>query len=118
MRYRFKQCLAVLLFCLIPATLLAAELSDYQKKELMLFGMKAMGLNVGISDVKKVLTMPEIEQMIAAGINLNGLLCAKITEIRPLKVQGAYEVTCIAYRGGTATKTYVIDSTKGTAFLP
>ncbi|HEY0662164.1 MAG TPA: hypothetical protein VGD21_12695 [Lysobacter sp.] len=48
-------------------------------------------------------------------LNLNGLLCAKTVEVCPLKVD-ALEVTCIEYRGGKATKTYIIDTKNGSAF--
>ncbi|WP_142995678.1 hypothetical protein [Zobellella denitrificans] len=104
---------------LISSTSLHAEtLSNLQKKELTIFGMKAMGLNVGIGQVKKILSTPEIHEMVAAGLNLNGHLCAELVEIRPLKIQSTYEVRCIAYRGGSAKKQYVIDALKGVAFVP
>ena len=54
--------------------------------------------------------------MIATGLNGNGLLCASIREIRALRLPGKYEVTCVAYRGGSGTKTYVIDALNGVAF--
>jgi len=92
--------------------------SDIQKKELTLFGMKAMGLNVDISGVKKVLSTSEVNQMVATGLNLNGHLCAELVAIRPLKVRSTYEATCIAYRGGSAQKSYIIDALKGVAFVP
>lgn len=113
--YKFKLYLIAFFVTIYPFTVLAGELSTQQKKELTVFGMKATGLNVGIVDVKKVLSTSEIEQIVAAGLNSNGLLCAQITDIRPLKVKSAYEVTCIAYRGGTATKTYIVDALNGTA---
>jgi hypothetical protein len=80
--------------------------------------MKAMGFNVGMDKVKNVLSTPEVHEMVATGLNLNGHLCAELVEIRPLKVQSTYEATCIAYRGGTAKKQYVIDALKGVAFVP
>lgn len=100
------------------APAVAEDLSAQHKKELTVFGMRAMGLKVGVSDVKNVLSASEIEQMVATGLNLNGHLCAEITGIRVLKVQGTYEVTCIAYRGGSATKAYVLEALKGVAFEP
>jgi len=103
---------------LLPAVVSAAELTTQQKKELIVFGMRAMGLKVGIGHVKKILSRPEIETMVATGLNLNSHLCAEITDIRPLKVKATYEVTCIAYRGGSAKKAYIVDSLKGVAFVP
>ncbi len=48
-------------------------------------------------------------------LNLNSLLCAKVVKVCPLKV-GALEVTCIEYRGGSVTKTYIIDVKTASAF--
>ena len=49
-------------------------------------------------------------------INLNGFLCAKVLDIRPLRARSnVYEVTCVEYRGGSRTKTYIMDSVKGQA---
>ena len=46
-------------------------------------------------------------------INLNGHLCAKVLEIRPLAVKNdMYEVTCIEYRSGSKTKVYHMDAKK------
>jgi hypothetical protein len=109
---------SLLLIGFFPLMAVAADLTVDQKKELTVFGMKAMGLSVGVADVKNVLSIQEIEQMVATGLNLNSLLCAQITAIRALQVKSTYEVTCIAYRGGTAQKSYVVDSLKGVAFVP
>jgi hypothetical protein len=95
-----------------------AQLTTEQKKELMLFGMKAMGLNVGVEDIKNVPNNAGVEKVVATGINLNGHLCASLKSIRPLEVESAYEVTCVAYRGGSARKDYVVDALEGTAFVP
>ena len=104
---------------LFSATSLYAEtLSDIHKKELTLFGMKAMNLNVDMAQVKKVLTTQEVHKMIKTGLNLNGHLCAELVEIRPLKVESTYEATCVAYRDGTAKKQYIIDALNGVAFVP
>jgi hypothetical protein len=65
-----------------------------------------------------VLSQAEIEHMVATGINKNGHLCARIVDIRPLKIKSAYEVSCIAYRGGSAKKSYVLEALKGIAFEP
>jgi len=110
--------LLILIFFLIPGLVQADSLSDTQKKELTLFGIKAMGLNVGIAQVKNVLSTPEVNEMVATGLNLNGHLCAELILILPLKVKSTYEATCIAYRGGSAKKSYIIDALKGVAFVP
>ena len=58
-----------------------------------------------------------LKEQTALLLNLNGLLCAKVLDIKPLKVrQNVYEITCIEYRGGTGTKTYIMDAAKGTAW--
>lgn len=50
-------------------------------------------------------------------LNLNGLLCAEVIDIRPLQVrQEVHEVTCIEYRGGRARKTYHLDINTGKAW--
>ena len=59
-------------------TAYGVELTSIQKKELMLFGMKAMGLKVGIEDIKKEQSMADIEKLVATGLNLNRHLCAQI----------------------------------------
>lgn len=59
------------------------------------------------------------KEQTATLLNLNGLLCAEVIDIKPLKVkQDVYEVTCIEYRGGSGTKTYLMNTTKGTAWIP
>lgn len=103
---------------LISGLAQGASLSDTQKKELTLFGMKAMGLNVEIGHVKKILSGSEVNEMVATGLNLNGYLCAEVIAVRPLKVKKFYEATCIAYRGGSSKKFYIIDALKGIAFVP
>lgn len=102
----------------VTAASYAADLSTQNKKELSVFGMRAMGMKVGVSDIKNVLSRSEIDQMVQAGLNLNGHLCAQITDIRPLKISGTYEVTSVAYRGGSAKKSYVLEALKGVAFEP
>ena len=57
------------------------------------------------------------EEALALLLNLNSLLCAKVVEVNPLKVRpGVLEVKCIEYRGGTATKNYIVNTNNGTAF--
>ncbi len=58
----------------------------------------------------------DAEEQMATMLNLNGLLCAKITSIRPLVLDKKYEVTCIEYRGGSATVTYIYNGKTGKAF--
>ncbi len=120
---RWKPLTKIFVFLVVlvfPIASFAAgkNLSTLQKKELTFFGLKAFGLASDISAVKKNLPLPDIEKLVATGINLNGHLCARIVEIRPLKVKSTYEIACIAYRGGKAQKLYIIDALKGVAFTP
>jgi len=94
----------------------AADLSTQTKKELFVFGARAMGLKTGVSDVKKVSSREDIDAIVKNGLNMNGHLCAEITNIRALKSAGTYEVTCVAYSGGSARKSYVLEALKGIAF--
>lgn len=96
-------------------TQIEAELSQQNYKELNLFSLRSMGMDAVISDIKETQTGGNAEQMIQTGINLNGHLCAKVIKIKPLKINGGYEVTCIAMRGGNAEKTYMLDALKGVA---
>jgi len=120
MQQKIITCLGMLLisFAVLTSSVYAASLSDIQKKELTLFGMKAMGMNVSISFVKKVLSTPEVNEMVSTGLVMNGHLCAEVVSIHPLKVKSTYEATCVAYRGGSAKKSYIIDALKGIAFVP
>lgn len=114
----FQLIRAVLFLTISSASFAETSLSDYQKKELIVFGMQAMGIDKGIPDVKKVLSTSEVYEIVATGINLNGFLCAELLDIRPLKMQSKYEASCIAYRGGSSRKTYIINSLEGVAFEP
>lgn len=58
----------------------------------------------------------QLLQQIATVINLNGHLCASVTDVRPLKIKDTYEVTCIEYRGGQGEVRYILDASKGVAF--
>jgi len=50
----------------------------------------------------------------ATMINLNGKLCAKVTDLRPAKNQSdTFEITCTEYRDGTGTVHYLLDSNTG-----
>jgi GTP:adenosylcobinamide-phosphate guanylyltransferase len=103
---------------LASTVVIASDLTALQTKELTVFAARAMGANVGVADIKNVSSRKEVEQMVTAGLNINGLLCAEITDIRPLKVRSAYEVTCVAYRNGSAKKAYIVDALKGSAYEP
>ena len=61
-------------------------------------------------------TQSDSNEQIATILNLNGLLCARVVEMRLLPLGKMYEVTCIAYRGGRATKSYVLNMEDGSAF--
>lgn len=113
--YSFDKLAAAALSLVLSHGAFGGELSVDQKKELIVFGLRAMGLQAGTGDVKKVLSRPEIDILVATGINLNGHLCAQVTAIRALDVKSAYEVSCIAMRGGSAKKAYVLEALKGTA---
>jgi hypothetical protein len=54
---------------------------------------------------------------VATIINLNGHLCAEVTDVRPLEQANTYEVTCIEYRGGSGKVRYILDALKGIAFI-
>ncbi|MER8438875.1 hypothetical protein NKH36_04625 [Mesorhizobium sp. M1312] len=62
------------------------------------------------------MTEGELKEMTAFIINANGLLCAEVTDIRPLQLDGQFEVTCIEYRGGSGTVRYIMNAKQGTAF--
>jgi hypothetical protein len=96
----------------------AAPLTSEQQKDLVVFAAKSMGIRIDSSPMKTQLSEAELHKLVATGLNLNKHLCASITDLRPLKVKSTYEATCIAYRDGTAKKTYVIDGLNGLAFEP
>lgn len=62
----------------------------------------------------------EKAKVLAASMaNMNGHLCAEVVEIRPLKVRPEiHEIVCIEYRGGTGRKMYLLDTKKGTVWIP
>lgn len=60
--------------------------------------------------------LSEAENSVAALINLNGHLCAKIVNVTQLKMrENVFEVTCIEYRGGTGTVRYLVDGNNSIA---
>lgn len=58
----------------------------------------------------------DIEEQIATVLNLNGHLCATVTDVRPLRQADTYEVTCIEYRGGTGKVRYILQARTGIAY--
>jgi len=54
-----------------------------------------------------------VKEITALIINVSGYLCAKVVDIRPLTLKDRFEVTCIEYRGGSSTKTYIYDAVSG-----
>lgn len=65
------------------------------------------------------LSRNEAGEGIATAINLNGFLCAKVIEAKPLRMkQDVYEVTCIEYRGGSGRVRYIVDANSGVAYKP
>lgn len=73
-------------------------------------------LAFGSADSSRAATDAELKKTMATFINLNGLLCAKAIDIRPLQLPKKYEVTCVQYRGGTGTVRYIFDAETGVAF--
>jgi hypothetical protein len=115
--FRYLAPVALLAMSLgLPAVAVAGDLSPQHKKELSVFGIRAMGLQVGVADITNVLSRAELNELVATGLNLNGHLCAQVVDMSPLKRQNTYEVSCIAYRGGKAKKSYVLEALKGIAF--
>ena len=81
--------------------------------------MKALGVNASSRDFKSLLSDHDFRQMIQTGLNLSDLLCARLQRVARRSVgSGRYEVTCVAYHGGSSTKTYIVDSAEGVAFEP
>lgn len=58
----------------------------------------------------------EAEEVAALMLNLNGLLCAEVVDLRMLEQRNVYEVQCVKYRGGRAQATYVLDMNSGNAW--
>lgn len=50
-------------------------------------------------------------ELVATAINLSGNLCAQAIDVKPLASGGGnvFHVTCVEYRGGTATVRYRVD---------
>lgn len=96
----------------------AADLSKQNMEELTVFGLRAMGMNADTKDVKKVLSRPEVEKLVKAGLNLQGRLCARITDIRPLdmNVPASYRVTCITHTGGHSKESYYLEALLGVSY--
>ena len=58
----------------------------------------------------------DLNEITATMINLKGLLCAKVMEMRPLKLENTYEVTCIEYRGGSGMVRYIFNPRENTVY--
>lgn len=74
----------------------------------------ALVLCLLLSTTASAMTKEELNTLIATALNMNGLLCAEVVNVVPLKVSdNVYEVTCIEYRGGTGKKTYIYNAATG-----
>lgn len=82
------------------------------KKIIVVMLFVALPLSVNADEDKK----EALKKTVALMLNMNGHLCATVTDIIPLQIKNQYEVTCIAYRGGKGTKNYVFNAADGTAF--
>ena len=58
----------------------------------------------------------ELKEVMAAMLNLDGHLCARVVEIRALQIRNQYEVQCIEYRGGSGQVRYIFDASTGKGF--
>lgn len=55
-------------------------------------------------------------EQFATLIGLNGLLCAKVDRITPLKRSNTYEVNCLEFRGVKGNIQYIVNMATGIAF--
>ncbi len=58
----------------------------------------------------------QAEDIAAFLLNMNGLLCAEVVDLRALEQKNVYEVQCVKYRGGSAEATYMLDMNTGAAW--
>ncbi len=58
----------------------------------------------------------EAEEIAAFMLNMNGLLCAEVVDLRALAQKNVYEVQCVKYSGGSAEATYILDMNTGAAW--
>ncbi len=82
------------------------------KKIIVVLALAILSLGAKADEDKK----EALKKTVALMLNMNGHLCATVTDITPLQIKNQYEVTCIAYRGGKGTKTYIFNAADGTAF--
>lgn len=61
-------------------------------------------------------TDAELKEMTATLLNLGGHLCARVVDIRGLRIENQFEVTCIQYRGGSGQVRYIFNARTGKAF--
>jgi hypothetical protein len=59
---------------------------------------------------------PDLKELAATILNLNGFLCATVVDIRPLEIKDQFEITCIEYRGGSGTVRYILNGATNKAF--
>jgi hypothetical protein len=55
----------------------------------------------------------DAEETAAMMLNLDGLLCAEVTDLRALKQKDVYAVSCVKFRNGSEQATYVLDMSSG-----
>ena len=80
------------------------------------FGVVVLLLMAGAAQAASeylILSATQKENM-ATLINLNGKLCARVTQVRKYD-DGDHYVECVTYRGGTATKAYYVNLKTGQA---
>jgi hypothetical protein len=108
---------SILLFAAIQFQgAIASELSDKDRMNMMLFFHHAMGLSqIKAADVKSLPSPEGAKTVLAAGLIIQGKLCASVIRITALPNDGFYEVTCVAVAGGRAEKTYLVDPESGKA---
>jgi hypothetical protein len=74
------------------------------------FFLVALTIFFGGLDSANAATPEELKNSIATMINLNGLLCASVTDVKPLELNNHYQVTCIEYGGGSGQVRYIFDA--------
>lgn len=56
------------------------------------------------------MTDDELKEMTATIINLNGYLCAFVISISPTLNDEVYRVSCVEYRDGSGSATYLMNA--------
>lgn len=73
-----------------------------------------------VEDTRPITTkeQEDVKEQLATIINLNGLLCAKVLDVKHIEdLPNVYEVNCIEYGGRSETKNYILDVVKGIAVI-